>query len=76
VCLSVCARVGYPVKSNILSRIQELKKELEGEKEVKGQLWPMRCDVSKEDEVKAMFQDILKDDKLGRVDVMINNAGT
>ena len=40
-----------------------------------GQLTAIKCDVSKEDEVAAMFQTIRQDSNLGRVDVCINNAG-
>nr|KAG5713602.1 hypothetical protein BaRGS_024650 [Batillaria attramentaria] len=35
----------------------------------------MTCDVSQEDQVAAMFQQIRQDPNLGRVDVCINNAG-
>jgi len=40
-----------------------------------GTLTPIRCDVTKEDDISAMFDVIRKDSNLGRVDVCINNAG-
>jgi 3-oxoacyl-[acyl-carrier protein] reductase len=33
----------------------------------------VKCDVSKEDEVKKMFQEVMK--KFGKVDILVNNAG-
>ena len=40
-----------------------------------GKLTAIKCDVSKEEEVAAMFQTIRQDPNLGGVDVCINNAG-
>ena len=42
-------------------------------KDQKGSLTPICCDVSKEEEVLAMFDKIKKD--VGGVDVCVNNAG-
>jgi len=36
---------------------------------------PIKCDVSKEDEIKNLFETIEKSEKLGKVDVFIANAG-
>ena len=49
---------------------QELSDTLKG---LKGKLVPMRCDVTKEDEILSVFESIKKD--IGGVDVCINNAG-
>ena len=38
-----------------------------------GSVIPIRCDVTKEDEILAMFEEINK--KHGGVDVLVNNAG-
>ncbi|KAK7111500.1 dehydrogenase/reductase SDR family member 11-like [Littorina saxatilis] len=55
-----------------IAPIQELAKELSDQS---GSLTAIKCDVSKEEEVAAMFQAIRKDPNLGRMDVCINNAG-
>ncbi|KAL4240357.1 Dehydrogenase/reductase SDR member 11 [Mactra antiquata] len=52
------------------SKIQELADDLVGEA---GSLTPMQCDVSKEDEVLSMFDNIKS--SFGGVDVCVNNAG-
>ena len=39
----------------------------------KGKLHPLKCDVTKEDEIVAVFDWIKKN--LGGVDVCVNNAG-
>ena len=52
--------------------LQELSKDLK-EKGVEGCVVPMRCDVSKEEEVKSVFSKAKED--LGGVDVCVNNAG-
>lgn len=49
---------------------QSIRDELKAEK---GQLIPIKCDLTKEEEILAMFKQIQKD--LGGVDVCINNAG-
>lgn len=42
-------------------------------KDSKGSLTAIKCDISKEEDILAMFERIKKD--LGGVDVCINNAG-
>ena len=54
----------------ILILFQELVSKLKSEK---GKLYPLKCDVSKEDEVKEAFQWIKSN--LKRVDILVNNAG-
>jgi 3-oxoacyl-[acyl-carrier protein] reductase len=49
---------------------QALKSEVQGSS---GSLYPLKSDVSKEDEVTALFTWIKNN--LGGVDVLINNAG-
>jgi NAD(P)-dependent dehydrogenase (short-subunit alcohol dehydrogenase family) len=51
--------------------LQEFSNELN--KIGKGSALPVKCDVSKEDEILAMFEEV--NAKYGGVDVMINNAG-
>lgn len=58
--------------SRNIEKIQKLSEELAGQP---GRLWPVPCDVSIESEVVAMFRIIRQDPDLGRVDVLINNAG-
>lgn len=53
-----------------VQQIESIRDELKGEK---GQLIPIKCDLTKEEEILAMFKKIQKD--LGGVDVCINNAG-
>ena len=51
---------------------QEAQAELEAES-AKGKLHPIRCDLTKQDEIAAMFEEIKKE--YGVVHVCINNAG-
>ncbi|XP_048762545.2 dehydrogenase/reductase SDR family member 11-like [Ostrea edulis] len=53
-----------------VKQIEEIQNELKSEK---GQYIPMKCDVTKEDEILAMFERIQTE--LGGVDIFINNAG-
>ena len=55
---------------NLIREIQELAKKLPSDK---GKLHPLKCDVSKEAEVKEAFQWVKK--HLGGVDILVNNAG-
>ncbi|KAL8618791.1 hypothetical protein ACOMHN_000219 [Nucella lapillus] len=55
-----------------IETIQKLEQELSG---AAGSVTPVKCDVSSEAEVTAMFQMIRHNSSLGRVDVCINNAG-
>ncbi|CAL4124248.1 unnamed protein product [Meganyctiphanes norvegica] len=52
------------------SKVQELADELKGQK---GSLHAIRCDISKDNDVRALFATIKQ--KHGGVDVCINNAG-
>ncbi|XP_061182580.1 dehydrogenase/reductase SDR family member 11-like isoform X3 [Saccostrea echinata] len=53
-----------------VQQIEAIKNELKSEK---GQLIPVKCDLTKEEEILSMFGRI--QDELGGVDVCINNAG-
>ncbi|XP_061182581.1 dehydrogenase/reductase SDR family member 11-like [Saccostrea echinata] len=53
-----------------VQQIEDIKKELKSEK---GKLIPVKCDLTKEEEILSMFGRIQKE--LGGVDVCINNAG-
>ena len=49
------------------------KKSAQGFRDNGGQAIYIKCDVSQEDEVKAMIQKVL--DEYGRIDILVNNAG-
>ncbi|KAK7506753.1 hypothetical protein BaRGS_00002228 [Batillaria attramentaria] len=81
------AGIGYAVARALVERgmkvvgcarnvfsLQKLSEELKGQGQP-GSLTAMTCDVSQENQVAAMFQQIRQDPNLGRVDVCINNAG-
>ncbi|KDR10164.1 dehydrogenase/reductase SDR family member 11-like [Zootermopsis nevadensis] len=53
-----------------ISKVQELADSLTGGP---GKLLPIRCDISKEDDILCAFAEVKK--KLGGVDVLVNNAG-
>lgn len=55
-------------------RVEAIEAIKEDAKDAKGQLMPVKCDVSKEDEILAMFEKIKASDLKG-VDICINNAG-
>jgi NAD(P)-dependent dehydrogenase (short-subunit alcohol dehydrogenase family) len=50
--------------------VQELSKSLQS---AKGKLYAVKCDVSKNSDIEAAFKWVK--DKLGGVDIMVNNAG-
>ncbi len=54
-------------EENVLLAIQELSKKFPGK------AFARKCDVSKQDEVKALFAFAVE--KLGRIDILVNNAG-
>ena len=56
----------------MVKMFQMLAQELKGQR---GSLTPMRCDVTREEDVKAMFQRIRTSDTLGCVHVIVNSAG-
>lgn len=56
--------------SRRIERIQELSKSLENKK---GKLFPVKCDVTKLEEVQKSFKWVK--DNVGPVQILINNAG-
>ena len=68
------AKNGYDVVINYLnseSKALELKEEVESKYKVKA--LAIKCDVSKEDEVKDMVNTVINE--FGKIDVLVNNAG-
>ncbi|XP_069683493.1 farnesol dehydrogenase-like [Periplaneta americana] len=53
-----------------VERVQELNNSL---KSAPGKLYPLKCDVTKEEEVKEAFKWVK--DNLGGTDILVNNAG-
>ncbi|XP_033112148.1 dehydrogenase/reductase SDR family member 11-like [Anneissia japonica] len=60
------------VQDNVFHQLQALADELKRQN-ISGLLYPVKCDVSKEADILAMFSEIK--DKFGGVDVCVNNAG-
>lgn len=54
----------------VVKKVEDMKARLGKQK---GELIPIQCDVSKEEEIKAAF-DILKK-KSGKIDILVNGAG-
>lgn len=68
------AKNGYDVVINYLnseSKALELKEEVESKYNIHA--LTIKCDVSKEDEVKDMVNTVINE--FGRIDVLVNNAG-
>nr|XP_046487728.1 dehydrogenase/reductase SDR family member 11-like [Neodiprion pinetum] len=57
----------------IARRVENIEKLREELKDEKGELYARKCDVSKEEEILAVFEWI--EENLGGVDVLVNNAG-
>ncbi|XP_046748681.1 farnesol dehydrogenase-like [Diprion similis] len=57
----------------IARRVEKIEKLGEELRDAKGKLYAMKCDVSKEEEILAVFEWIKEN--LGGVDVLVNNAG-
>ncbi|ESO87133.1 hypothetical protein LOTGIDRAFT_205793 [Lottia gigantea] len=72
----VKALVGHGMKvvacARSLDKLQKIKEDLKAEK---GSVYPIKCDLTKEEEILKMFKEIKSDSNLGGVDVCINNAG-
>ncbi len=43
-------------------------------KELKVEILPVQCDVTKEEDVDMLFNEVMK--KFGKVDILVNNSGT
>ena len=73
-CILEFARAGINVVINYCHRKEEaeaLKQEIE--EKYKVEVLVVKCDVSKEDEVEAMVNQIV--DYFGGIDILVNNAG-
>jgi len=68
--VAVAARTVEPGESRLPGTILETVKTIE---ELGGRALAVRCDISKEDDVDALIQEV--NQKLGPVDILINNAG-
>jgi len=47
--------------------------EMNSNPDVKGTIYPMTCNIRKDDQVKQMIQDVVK--KFGKIDYLVNNGG-
>ncbi len=54
-------------------RLDKLREVAQDFKRMGGEARPFQCDVSREDEVKALVDDVVKN--YGRLDIIVNNAG-
>lgn len=70
----LAARLGYDVAVNYASRADAAEKVVADVKSAGRRAIAVKGDVSKEADVKAMFAAV--DKGLGRLDVLVNNAGT
>lgn len=68
--VAVAARTIEPAQSRLPGTIRETVKEIV---QFGGRAIAVRCDVSREEEVNALIEQV--DKQFGRVDIMINNAG-
>ena len=55
-------------------KIQELGATLEATK-AEGKLYPVECDLADQTSIDAMFKGIEESAELGRIDLLVNNAG-
>ena len=67
------ARGGCAVTINYSKSRDEADEVVNSIKEMGGKAIAVRCDVSKRDDVEAMFQTTI--DEFGKVDILVNNAG-
>ncbi|SRR5579883_653501 len=67
------ASCGAAVAINYHSEAEEAQKIVDDIKANNGEAFAIQADVSKEDQVKAMFTQILK--QFGTIDILVNNAG-
>jgi len=67
------ARDGFVVAVNYRKREEEAKKTVRAIKKIGGETEHFKADVSKEEEVERMFNEI--EERLGKVSVLVNNAG-
>ncbi len=67
------AKEGYVIAVNYRKREEEAKKTVNAIKDLGGEALSFRADVSKEDDVEKMFDDI--ESSLGKVSILVNNAG-
>ena len=67
------ARGGCSVGVNYSKSREEADRVVDTIKEMGGKAIAVQCDVSKRDEVEAMFSTIIKE--FGKVDILVNNAG-
>ena len=65
---------GYNVVINYVTHEKEAKKLKDKlEKDYKIKCLIIKCDISKEDEVQSMYDEVIK--SFGKIDVLVNNAG-
>jgi glucose 1-dehydrogenase len=67
------AASGAAVAINYHSEAEEAQKIVDDIKAANGEAFAIQADVSKEDHVKAMFRQTLK--QFGTIDILVSNAG-
>ncbi|MCK4730022.1 MAG: SDR family NAD(P)-dependent oxidoreductase, partial [Candidatus Aenigmarchaeota archaeon] len=67
------AKEGAKVVVNYFSSEKEAFSVVDEIKEIGSEAIAIKCDVSKEDEVKAMIKQTI--DEFGKIDILVNNAG-
>lgn len=72
-CAIELAKAGYYTVVNYVSSEETANKVVDEIKSLGGDACAMQCDVADKDAVKVMIEEVLA--KLGRIDVLVNNAG-
>jgi len=67
------AKEGAKVAVNYFSSEKEAKSVVEEIKKIGSEAIAIKCDVSQEDQVKSMMNQVLN--KFGKIDILVNNAG-
>jgi glucose 1-dehydrogenase len=72
-CALALAAAGAAVVVNFVSHPEDAQRVVEGIRNLGGEAIALQADVSREDQVQAMFAEMLK--AFGTIDILVNNAG-